>query len=393
MGVHEDSKPRDAAGFFGLTRTADGWAFTDPRGNRFFSLGLNHADETNLKYPSNIEVWRRRYGSRAAWIRDGVARDLRAWGFNTIGWTSEFVSGSKISGWDTPFNSGHSKGWERADFELAGMPYCIALPVAPIETWVVNPAYPDVFSSEFEESCAYIARSVVAEHADSPNLIGYFYVDIPAWVPHPTGAFFPGVEAGDEAGLAQVARAYYKTMHDAIRTYDEHHLILGDRFNGNVGIPEVVLDAMGEHVDVLSVQYFPDPSAASRRRMRDDLAGWHARCGKPVVIADIGNWCATAHNPHRVSDLPDQRARAEDYVAAFEAVVEEPWLIGWHWCSYLENFSRGWGLKSPEDVAYDDLVAPITQFNAAVPSRLFGRPDARREARREERSGVGDGVV
>src|SRR3954454_10118969 len=117
-------------GFFGLTRSGDRWAFSDPRGEPFFSLGLNHADETNLKYPSNIDGWRRRYGSRAKWITDGVARDFNAWGFNTIGWTAECYSletGTDVEDWDTPFDAGHSKGWERADFDLAGMPYCVAL--------------------------------------------------------------------------------------------------------------------------------------------------------------------------------------------------------------------------------------------------------------------------
>jgi hypothetical protein len=206
-----------ADGFFGLTQDEGGWAFSDPQGERFFSLGLNHADETNLKYPSNIDVWRRRYGSRAAWIADGVTRDLRAWGFNTIGWTSECVYGAKAEDFNVPYNSGHSKQWERADFDLAGMPYCVALPVAAMETWNINPVYPDVFGTEFEESCAYIARSIVADHADSRNLIGYFFGDIPAWLGHPTGAFFSGIGPGDEAELAKVARKYYQTMHDALR--------------------------------------------------------------------------------------------------------------------------------------------------------------------------------
>jgi hypothetical protein len=354
------------AGFFGVRRDGDRWAFADPDGERFFSLGLNHADETNLKYLSNIEVWRARYGSRAAWITDGFTPDLRAWGFNTIGWTAECVFGAKAEDFDVPYNSGHSKQWERADFDLAGMPYCVALPVAAMETWNINPAYPDVFGSEFEESCAYVARSIVADHADSPNLIGYFYGDIPAWLGHPTGAFFDGVEPGDDEALAAIATKYYQTMHDALRAYDAEHLILGDRFNGNVGIPDAVLDTMGDYVDVLSVQYFPDPTDASRRQMRDDLARWHERTGKPVLIADIGNWCATAHNPQRASELPDQHARAQDYVAAFAAVKDEPWLIGWHWCSYSENYSRGWGMKDPEDEPYAELVAPITAFNAAV---------------------------
>ena len=367
---------RNTARFFGLQHNAERWGFVDPHGHPFFSLGLNHADESNLKYPSNIDIWRRRYGSRAAWITDGVRRDFEDWGFNTIGWTQEcvFAGVVEVPDWDTPFNAGHSKQWERADFDLAGIPYCVALPVAPFEGWNINPRFPDVFSAEWEDSCAYIARSLVADHADSPNLIGYFLTDVPAWSGHPTGAFFPGLEQADEAGLAKVARKFYRTVHDAIRTYDENHLILGDRYNGNVGIPDGVLDAIAEYVDVLSVQYFPDPSAEGRRKMRDDLAGWQQRCDKPVLIADVGNWCATAHNPHRASALSNQSARAADYVAAFEAVVDEPWLIGWHWCSYLENYARGWGLKSPEDDAYDDLVCPVKAFNRAVPARKACRP-------------------
>jgi len=366
---------RNAAGYFGLRKDGGRWAFEDPHGNPFFSVGLNHADDSNLKYLSNVGVWRARYGSRAAWIEHGVRPDFDAWGFNTIGWTAECVSANlvdELPDWKSPFNTVHSKQWERADFDRAGLPYCIALPVAAFEGWNDTPRFPDVFSKEFEDTCAYVARSLVADHADSPNLVGYFLADVPTWAPHPTGAFFPGLDPRDAAGLAEVARTFYRTVHDAIRAYDAHHLILGDRYNGNLGIPDAVLDALGDHVDVLSVQYFTEPSARSRRQMRDDLAGWHERTGKPVLIADIGNWCATEHNPQRVSDLADQAARAADYVAAFEAVVDEPWLIGWHWCAYVENYTRGWGLKSPEDEAYAAFVDPVGAFNKSVPARRAG---------------------
>jgi hypothetical protein len=359
----------DPTGVFGIMPQGGRWTFADPDGRPFFSLAVNHAEESNLKYPGNIGVWRRRYGSREAWIRDGVRRDLEAWGFNTIGWTQEFVYGEGDD-WDTPFDAGHSKQWERHDFDLAGMPYCVALPVAEIEGWNGHPVFPDVFSKEWEDRCAYVARSIVADHADSPNLIGYFLADVPAWFTHPTGAFFPGVKPGDDAALAAVARKYYATIHAAIRAYDDWHLILGDRYNGNLGVPGAVLDAMAEHVDVLSVQYFPDASAEGRRHMRDDLDRWHEHTGKPVLIADIGNWCENPSHAHTVVGLPDQAARGEDYVAAFAAVVDEPWLIGWHWCAYVENQARGSGLKSPEDEPYDDLVVCIKEFNTAVAARV-----------------------
>lgn len=29
----------------------------DPQGDPFLSLGINHADETSLQYPHNLDVW------------------------------------------------------------------------------------------------------------------------------------------------------------------------------------------------------------------------------------------------------------------------------------------------------------------------------------------------
>jgi hypothetical protein len=85
-------------------------------------------------------------------------------------------------------------------------------------------------------------------------------VDIPSWLPHASGRFWPGFEGlspeEHDAKLFEVATQYYKTVTEAIRRYDPNHLILGDRYNGNKGIPEVVLRAMAPFVDVLSVQYF-----------------------------------------------------------------------------------------------------------------------------------------
>ncbi|WP_331749116.1 hypothetical protein [Streptomyces chartreusis] len=364
-----------SAPVFTVQRSAAGWSFVDSAGERFFSRGLNHADETNLQYPSNIDIWRKRYGSRDAWITQGVVRDLRNWEFNTVGWTAECVAVGDIdvNDWDAAFDAKHSPQWSRRDHDAAGMPYCVALPVASIEGWNINPQYPDVFSREWEDWCAFVGRSIVLDYADDPNLIGYFLTDVPAWTGHPTGA---GFSENGSRGLGAIAEKYYRTVHDAIRSYDPDHLILGDRYNGNRAIPAPVLEAMEPYVDVLSVQYFPEASDEGRDRMREDLAALHTDTGKPVLIADIGNWCATPSNPHRGSELLDQQERGKDYVAALSRVADEPWLIGWHWCAYIENTARGWGLKDPFDSPYDDIVSQITEFNLAHATRVRARTNA-----------------
>src|ERR1700722_14277248 len=153
----------EASGFFRLERTPERWWFVDPEGSEFISIGLNHCDESNLKYPHNLDVWKQKYGGRNNWIKNGVVKDLKEWGFHTIGWTQEYVSGSggtEPDWFGKPIDIGHSTAsWTFADYELADMPYVIQIPVAPIEDWRSQPAFPDVFSRDFDEYSEYLARS------------------------------------------------------------------------------------------------------------------------------------------------------------------------------------------------------------------------------------------
>ena len=116
----------------------------DPDGNPFLSLGLNHTDETALKFPRNRDVWRERYGSRQSWIRDGVVADLRGWGFNTLGWTSEYIAGGwgeALDWFGDPIDLKHSEPWSAAELRGAGMPYVAQVRVAEIEDWNGHPAF------------------------------------------------------------------------------------------------------------------------------------------------------------------------------------------------------------------------------------------------------------
>ena len=357
---------------FGLAQADGTWSFTDPHGQPFLSIGLNHADESSLRYPYNLEVWKQKYGSRTAWIRDGVVADMEDWGFNTIGWTQEYIAGGwgqALDWFGDPIDLQHSAGqWSAADLRSAGTPYVVQLPVQDIQDWNGKPHFRDVFDEEFQKWCAYLARTFVLDHADSENLLGYFFVDIPAWMRHAGGDDFPQLQGlsdrAREAKLYDVASRYYETITQEIRALDPDHLILGDRYNGNKGIPDAVLRAMSEHVDVLSVQYFTDPTDDSRQQMREDFARWHEVCGRPVLNADLGNWIPTEMNPQRTSDINDQHGRGVDYAESLRPLLDQPWFLGWHWCGYVENQGRGWGIKDPYDEPYTDFVAGIRKFNA-----------------------------
>jgi hypothetical protein len=250
--------------------------------------------------------------------------------------------------------------------------------VQEIEDWNGHPAFRPM-DDEFTKWCDYLARAVALQHAESPNLLGYFLVDIPAWLPHASGHDFPELaglsKTVRDRKLYDVASRYYETITAAIRRYDPDHLILGDRYNGDKGIPEPVLRAMAPFVDVVSVQRFAGPSESGRRAFRDDLARWSEQAGdKPVLVADHGNWTATAMNPQRVG-LDSHAARGEDYGRVLEAVRHEPWFAGLHWCGYVENRGRGWGVKDPYDEPYRDLTDAITEDNRRVLAEHAARPE------------------
>lgn len=332
------------------------WRFRTPEGEPFLSIGVVHADDTNLRHPYNAAVFAERYGSsRRRWVAEGLVPEMRSWGFNTLGWTSELVSGAGLAVSGLPVDLGHSAGLPDQAAADCGLPYTLSLRVAEIEHWNGRPAYRDPRDPAFAQWCDHLARTVC--RPDDPRLLGYFLVDAPAFAHHPTGAGYPPHE------LAEIADAYYSIAAGALRRHDPNHLVLGDRYGTRAGIPEQVLEAAAAHVDVLSIQTFPGMDRAVLEETLRTVDAWHARTGLPVLVADTGNWCPTEMSPHRTGSARDQAERGVGYAMLAEAFMTRDWCLGWHWCSWLENPVRGFGLKDPWDEPYRDLVDAVTETN------------------------------
>lgn len=368
----------EPTGYFRVEQQNGRWFFVTPAGNGFISVALNHAEDVNLKFDYNLDIWKKKYGAnREQWIKEGVVKDLEAYHFNTLGYTVDYVTGTwRALDWfgesAKTVDLGHTsyKSWSTRDYLTVGKPYCLQLRALEIEDWNHYPAYRDVSTSDFADYIDSLARDIAVDHSESPNLLGYFFVDIPGWAPHATGNDFDVLKTLDpetrDVKLYDVASKYYEVVSSAIRRYDPNHLLLGDRYNGNKSIPTSVLEAMKPFIDVLSIQYFPANNAAGHKKMHDDFERWQAIVDKPVLNADIGNWCPTELNPHRVSECGDQAGRARDYIAAIESVIHEPWFVGWHWCAHVENPGRGWGMKNQFDEPYMDFLGPVSEFNDRV---------------------------
>jgi len=337
-------------GFFTVRRQQGRWWFVTPQRKPFFSLGLNHIDPATLRYPENRQVWEQKYAnSMRRWLQEAVRKDLLKWGFNTVGWTQEVVTRGQT-------NHRHSRRFTFEEYQWLDMPYCHLLPFAEFHQWEAETRHPDFFSAEWEAWCDHVAREHCAVLAGDPKLIGYFYIDCPTWVHvRPMnewkGPLFDPEKLESAAGrkeLLELAGRYYRVTHDAIRRYDKHHLILGDRYEANAPLPMEVVEAARPYVDVLSFQDFRDPAG--------HLADWHEATGMPVLWAD---------GAHGVSQ-PGGWSRNDGrfYREVLARLRDNAGCVGAHLCgAYLRNRVRRRGLLDEQERPDTEMIELIAQAN------------------------------
>jgi len=348
--VTSAAPPRE---IFTLAQRRGRWWFITPEGKTFFSIGLNHIDPSPLRYLANGDLWQRKYGnSMVRWLKESVAPDLRAWGFNSVGWTQEVVTRGLT-------NHRHSRAFTFEEYQWLDLPYCHLLPFADFHQWEAETRYPNFSSPEFDKWCDYVAREKCARMKDDPKLIGYFYIDCPTWI-HTTqftewkGPLFDPKRLETETGrkeLFELATTYYRITHDAIRRYDKHHLILGDRYEAGRPIAEEVIQAALPFVDVLSFQHFAAPE-----KVAENLDRWHQKTGKPVLLAD-----------HAISiKQPDGSLRHDGakYEETLRRLREVRGCMGYHLCgAYLRNECRRRALRDASENPDEQALAAITQAN------------------------------
>ncbi|HEY6169493.1 MAG TPA: agarase [Verrucomicrobiae bacterium] len=345
-----------SARVFTLDRRGGRWWFITPEGAPFFSIALNHIDDAPLRYEESESIWRGKYAnSRERWLKEAVAPDLRAWGFNSVGWTQEVVvRGETIHRHSPPFTF--------EEYQWLGLPYCHLLPFSEIHQWEAETRHPDFFSKDFEDWCDYVARSHCGRMAGDPKLMGYFYCDCPTWV-HTRpfsewkGPLFDPAKLKTDAGRAELTRLaarYYQVTHDAVRRYDKRHLILGDRYEANAPLPDEVLAAAKPFVDVFSFQHFGEPA-----KVKTDLARWHGQTGKPVLYADGARSIKAPRG--------EQRHDPKGYAEILTALREVPGCVGMHLCgAYLRNRVRQRGLRDEQEKPDSEAIEAITEANRAV---------------------------
>ncbi|WKN44988.1 hypothetical protein [Tunicatimonas pelagia] len=347
-------KSMEEPSFSRLEKRKGRWWLIQPDNSLFFSLGLNHVDPASLRYPENIHIWEDKYGnSMERWLKESVQPRLLDWGFNCLGWSREVITRGLT-------HHRHSRHFTYEEYQWLDMPYCHQLPFAEFHQWEAETRHPDFFSPVFAEWCDFVAREHCVPLANDSQLIGYFYIDCPTWVhTRPEnewkGPLFDPERLKTTTGrkeLKKMATQWYRVTHEAIRRYDPHHLILGDRYEANEPLPMEVVEAARPYVDVLSFQDFRDPV--------NHLKEWHQQTGMPVLWADGAKKLST--------DNPDiHRNDGRWYAEVLSGLRQNPGCVGAHLCgAYLRNKIRKRGLIDRNNVPDEEMISFIREANQEV---------------------------
>ena len=425
----------DATGFFRVERR-ERWWFVTPEGHGWLGFGVNHVHPGWLHQAYNRAVWLKRFGAEqqgdAAWTRgvlDLVKAQVADIGYNHFGVHNDHDT---IAPLGVPMvrpvafvKINHSNAMPASEFHDVFAPefekHCDALAAkqcaphrdnplivgwaftdCPIFTDAEAAARPVVTHGSPRDACPTWPRvlrnlpasapgkqawltTIRARYGDNVNAFNDCY-----------GVSFKSRDellaavnwreltdlanarelADNRAFLEKVVERYYTVACAAVRRHAPHHLVFGDKLNGNTDGADAVVKITARHTDLVFYQMYdrwPQQRAALDR--------WHALAGKPAFNGD-GTFSTTSDmmpNPHG----PHARDQAERGEWAFEFgkhAFARPDFIGWSVCGWVDTwrtmpkkeFKQHSGFFDPLGAPHVPYVRRLREISAEL--YTFARP-------------------
>ena len=159
-----------------------------------------------------------------------------------------------------------------------------------------------------------------------------------------------------EAYLQRICEQWYKVYHDAIRKYDQNHLILGDRNTLHLqDAPEDwAFHIMQKYIDVLSVNVMGKPSIVYGV-LEVATRVWNG----PILLADTGAGIYEGEPYKSTYQARDIAEFEEVYSGLVQMSMDHPQIVGFGWCGYYESPQPG-ARAGLIDVATDDPLSDLT---------------------------------
>ena len=355
---------------FKIQKTNNSYKLISPTGSSFFSLGITHTQALN--YPNSMKIFVNKYKNDWSLASAEIYRNLISWEFNTAGYGAPKELRKLI-----PFM----------------MP---SQPLVKNSSWLEKEKFffSDIFDFEVKKEILNKIQNMTSEK-DNPNLIGYFWTDMPMWNLKKSKEKFgfnwvdyiknlPENSAGriryekfknepliddsltfEENFLKLIAKEYYKLIGKETKRLDPGALIFGERYAMH-RVPTYIIEEALPYIDVVSIQpHDCDFNENYFRRL-------HLMTKKPILICD--HQCSFPTEKYRYTmwkQLDNQTEVANKYAEYIKDVVNEPYLIGYHRCQYIDRFEPinnllKQGMIMESGKAYEPHASIITNINKKV---------------------------
>ena len=355
---------------FKIQKTNNSYKLISPAGSSFFSLGITHTQALN--YPNSMKIFVNKYQNDWSLASAEIYRNLISWEFNTAGYGAPKELRKLI-----PFM----------------MP---SQPLVGNSSWLEKEKFffSDIFDFEVKKEILNKIKNMTSEK-DNPNLIGYFWTDMPMWNLKKSKEKFgfnwvdyiknlPENSAGkiryekfkneqlfddsltfEENFLKLIAKEYYKLIGEETKRLDPGALIFGERYAMH-RVPKYIIEEALPYIDVVSIQpHDCDFNEIYFRKI-------HEITGKPIIICD--HQCSFPTEKYRYTmwqQLNNQTEVAEKHREYLNEVVNESYLIGYHRCQYIDRYEPTnnllkQGMVKENGETYEPHASIITRTNKKV---------------------------
>ena len=243
--------------------------------------------------------------------------------------------------------------------------------------FVYHPWVADIINNKGMTNGKKVWLSILKNNYSSPKEMAANYnIEIKSWEDVAAIASWPEPNDKNKWLIDQedmnkkILDNWHSINRESILKYDPNHLIFGDKiFSHGKGHPDWVFEIVGKYVDVLLIQDYEMLKPSHIK----ELERYHRLSGKPVLNGDA-SYAVTVKEQKASKGLQveSHAAVGEEYNVYLKGIMNLPFMLGWHNCGYLEQWTGGklddtgkqqTGLFDPFGKPRLDALEPIKKAN------------------------------
>lgn len=243
--------------------------------------------------------------------------------------------------------------------------------------FVYHPWVADIINNKGMTNGKKVWLSILKNNYSSPKEMAANYnIEIKSWEDVAAIASWPKPNDKNKWLIDQedmnkkILDNWHSINRESILKYDPNHLIFGDKiFSHGKGHPDWVFEIVGKYVDVLLIQDYEMLKPSHIK----ELERYHRLSGKPVLNGDA-SYAVTVKEQKASKGLQveSHAAVGEEYNVYLKGIMNLPFMLGWHNCGYLEQWTGGkldytgkqqTGLFDPFGKPRLDALEPIKKAN------------------------------